>query len=298
MTRTVRDVIDDDVSVVVSLVREALPTQPVDAAEVRSWLDDPGETELALVEDDRGSALAYADLAQPDHEAGRIWLFLCVPERNGDDETIGAAVGWAEAATRRLGLRVVRAPAQPGSAPALFLAANGYAAIRHSFQMRIELGDAPAAPAWPEGITVRSFEPGEERAVYDAAEDAFDDHWDWTPLPFEEWLHHMTESTGFDPSLWLVAQDGDEIAGACICRYAPGEAELGWVRQLGVRPPWRRRGLGMALLLAAFGLFWERGTRAVGLGVDGESTTGAVRLYERAGMHVFHRFDTYEKELT
>ena len=70
------------------------------------------------------------------------------------------------------------------------------------------------------------------------------------------------------------------------------------MRQLGVRPQWRRRGLGTALLVASFRLFWERGLKAVGLGVDGENTTGAVRLYERAGMRVVHRFDSYEKEIS
>lgn len=298
MTRIVREVTTDDIPAVVSLIRESLPTQPIDEAEIQTWLDDPGEAWLALVEDERGAALAYADLAQPDRDAGRIWLFLCVPESNGDDETTGSALGWAEETTRAEGLQVVRAPVLPGSVSAKFLAASGYHAIRHSFQMRIELGDAPAEPAWPAGIAIRPFEAGDERAVFEAIEGAFADHWDWTPSSFEEWRHHMTESAGFDPSLWLVARDGDEIAGACICRYAPGEAGLGWVRQLGVRPPWRRRGLGMALLLGAFGLFWGRGVRSVGLGVDGENTTGAVGLYERAGMHVHHRLDTYEKELT
>ncbi len=298
MTRVVRDLTEDDIPVVVSLIREALPAQPIDEAEIRAWLDDPGEAWLALVEDERGTAFAYADLAQPDRDAGRIWLFLCVPEPNGDAETIGSALGWAEGTTRAEGLQVVRAPVVPGSVSATFLASRGYRTIRHSFQMRIELAAAPAEPAWPAGIAVSPFGAGEERAVFEAIEAAFADHWDWASSSFEEWRHHMTESAGFDPSLWLVARDGDEIAGACICRYAPGETGLGWVRQLGVRPPWRRRGLGMALLLGAFGLFWERGVHAVGLGVDGENTTGAVGLYERAGMHVHHRLDTYEKELT
>jgi ribosomal protein S18 acetylase RimI-like enzyme len=33
------------------------------------------------------------------------------------------------------------------------------------------------------------------------------------------------------------------------------------------------------------------------LGVDAENTTGAVRLYERAGMFVERRYDLYRKEL-
>jgi ribosomal protein S18 acetylase RimI-like enzyme len=73
---------------------------------------------------------------------------------------------------------------------------------------------------------------------------------------------------------------------------------VGWVRSLGVRRPWRRRGLGLALLLASFGAFWERGTRTIGLGVDGENTTGAVRLYEKAGMRVELRIDRFERVLS
>ena len=70
---------------------------------------------------------------------------------------------------------------------------------------------------------------------------------------------------------------------------------MGWVDTLAVRRPWRRRGLGLALLLHSFRELRARGRERVGLGVDGENTTGAVRLYERAGMHVARRSDTYER---
>ena len=74
--------------------------------------------------------------------------------------------------------------------------------------------------------------------------------------------------------------------------------EMGWVRSLFVRRPWRRRGLGMALLQNAFREFHERGERRVGLGVDAENLTGATRLYERAGMRVVETTIVYRKELT
>ena len=69
------------------------------------------------------------------------------------------------------------------------------------------------------------------------------------------------------------------------------------MRVLGVRRPWRRRGLGRALLLEAFARFRERGCHAAALGVDGENTTGAVRLYESVGMRVAHRADVYERRI-
>ena len=72
---------------------------------------------------------------------------------------------------------------------------------------------------------------------------------------------------------------------------------MGWVEVLGVRRQWRRRGLALALLLHAFGEFHRRGHKRVGLGVDGENTTGAVRLYEKAGMRPGRQWDVYERQL-
>jgi mycothiol synthase len=105
----------------------------------------------------------------------------------------------------------------------------------------------------------------------------------------------MLLRTDFDPSLWFLAFDGDQLAGVVI-GFVRG-AETGWVRGLGVRRPWRGRGLGLALLQQAFAAFYGRGLRTVGLGVDAQSPTGATRLYERAGMHVTERYDTMEKIL-
>jgi mycothiol synthase len=77
----------------------------------------------------------------------------------------------------------------------------------------------------------------------------------------------------------------------------PEDPDLGYVNTLGVVRPWRRRGIGLALLHHAFGELGGRGKKRVGLGVDGSSLTGAVRLYEQAGMHVERRRILYEKEL-
>ncbi len=88
--------------------------------------------------------------------------------------------------------------------------------------------------------------------------------------------------------------EGDEIAGVCL---STDEGGMGWINTLGVRPPWRRRGLGRALLLETFRLFVERGRSTVRLGTDSQSPAGAVRLYESAGMTVAAAFDRYEKPL-
>ena len=66
---------------------------------------------------------------------------------------------------------------------------------------------------------------------------------------------------------------------------------------LAVRRPWRGRGLGLGLLRWSFGALAGVGMHRAALSVDAENTTGAVRLYERAGMHVTHRFETWERRL-
>ena len=108
----------------------------------------------------------------------------------------------------------------------------------------------------------------------------------------------MLENEGFDPTLLFLAMDDDEIAGFNICRAAAyDDLEVGWVGTLGVRRPWRKRGIGLALLRHSFSEFYRRGKRKVGLGVDAQNLTGALRLYEQAGMHIHRAFDQYEKEL-
>jgi mycothiol synthase len=179
----------------------------------------------------------------------------------------------------------------------------GYRFLRSSYRMMIDLEEPPPAPVWPEGLQVRTYNPETDlEAVYRTDVDAFRDHFGFVEEPYEEGLerfkHFMTGYEGFDPSLWFLAMEGDEVAGICLCRpHSYEDPDLGYINSLGVRQAWRKRGLGLAFLQHAFGEFYRRGKRKVGLGVDAESLTGALRLYEKAGMHVHMAFDTYEKEI-
>ena len=170
----------------------------------------------------------------------------------------------------------------------------GFQVIRHFWRMEIEMNEAPPQPEWAEGITVRAMRPGEERAVFAVDDIAFADHWGHMSTPYEDWEHWMVKRELFDPNLWFLAIEGDEIVGISLCKEEGG---MGWVNTLGVLRPWRHKGVGMALLRHSFGEFYRRGWHTAGLGVDASSLTGATRLYERAGMHVARQFDAYQKEL-
>jgi mycothiol synthase len=172
---------------------------------------------------------------------------------------------------------------------------RGFAKVREYFEMRIDLAAEPVAPDLPAGITVLGLRVGrDEHAVHAADVEAFAEHFLYEPRGFEEWRIHHIDRPDFDPSLWLVAWDGDELVGYACAFVADDGAIVG---DLAVRRPWRGRGLGLALLVRELRALWARGERVTRLYVDAQNTTGAVRLYERAGMHVARHFDVYEKPL-
>jgi mycothiol synthase len=181
----------------------------------------------------------------------------------------------------------------------------GMKAIRYGWHMEITLEAPPAPVQFPEGISLRTYRHDEDLvAVCHATTEAFRDHWGFIAEPVEtvldRWRHWIEDDSGFDAGLWFLAIDDQsgEVAGISLCRNpAMHDPSMGWVNTLGVGRPWRRRGLGLALLQHSFRVFWEHGMHRVGLGVDAGSLTGATHLYEKAGMHVDRQFTTYEMEI-
>ena len=209
----------------------------------------------------------------------------------------GTLVDVTEARARDRGAAVVQNTVLAADeASAGVLSSRGYAVARHFFRMAIELGDdPPEQPVWPAGLRVKPFREEHALAFHEAIEDAWQDHWGHSPRPFSLFKERMLDGPRYDPDLWSLVWAGAEIAGGTICERE--HYGMGWVRSLSVRRPWRRQGLGMALLLDAFRRFHERGERRVGLGVDADSPTGATRLYERAGMEVVETTVIYEKAI-
>jgi mycothiol synthase len=178
--------------------------------------------------------------------------------------------------------------------------ATGQAWCRMVTHMEAE----PPAPQWPAGIQITTYaEWGDDlRTLYDAVDDAFKDHRGYIEEPpdeaFEHWQQRVKLRTETDTALWFMAMDGGEIAGVSLCHPSSrGFDERGYVWILGVRRPYRQKGLGLALLRHSLRTFWQRGKRSVDLFVDGSSITGATRVYERGGMHIEHTFETHEREL-
>jgi len=174
--------------------------------------------------------------------------------------------------------------------------ARGFELVRFFWRMEIELDEEPSRPEPPPGFVIRPYEPGDDdEALHAMHQAAFAEHWEFTPNSLEEWLRWRTTRSDYDPELWQLALEGDQLAGAVL---PFGERRFGWVLDLAVAKRWRKRGLGLALLRAGFHELYARGFTRVGLEVDSENETGATRLYERAGMRVTRRYATFEKRIS
>ena len=170
-----------------------------------------------------------------------------------------------------------------------------FSIVRSTWRMEIEMEQTPLEPVLPQGIIIRPFVPGQdERATFEANDEAFLDHWGHVPGNYIEWLRWAIEREDFDPNIYFLACENEQIAGVSLCLQKPA---LGWVDDLSVRRPWRHRGIGMALLQHTFREFYLHGISKVALDVDSQNLTGATRLYQRAGMRRIHCNNIYEKEI-
>ena len=277
------------------------------------WLNEGfhPETDIHLVFAEDGALVAFVECWTNQEPPVHPWIFGIVhPDHWG--RGIGShIITWAEDRASAVlekcapDLRVaprVGTVAHNKAGIALF-EDLGWKHLRSFYRMMTDLDSKPEIPPTPEGLTIRTYNPEtESEAVYLTIWDAFKDHFGVVVPPFEkgfaEFKHNFIEEPGYDPRFWFVAMDGGEMAGICICRRVDSEdPECGWVSELGVRRPWRKRGVGFTLLKHAFAALHADGRKRAGLGVDSQNLTGALRLYERAGMHVQRQFDQYEKEL-
>lgn len=177
------------------------------------------------------------------------------------------------------------------------LAGRGYGRVRSFFRMVIQLVERPPAPVWPPGLELRPLDPARDGPLVQAAlDEAFIDEWSYEARPYEEWLAKVLLVSRFDPALCPVLWDADELVAVSI-NNPRRMGDWGWIGSLAVRPGWRRRGIGLALLHESFRRFYDQGESVVALGVDAQNPTGATRLYERAGMSVLWRADVWRKEL-
>ncbi len=243
-----------------------------EASWMLDWVVDPGKREAVELE-----GIAQSGLDRIQHLA--------------TEGTRGAA---AKCGVETRGLR------EDGEVTA-GLGRAGFRAVRTFVIMACELDIAPTAfgsrGRVPEGISLRTYRLGDAPAWIAAFNASFSDHWGGFSYSDESWARHAT-SPRFREEISIVAEAGGMFAGICHCAPSlnPGERGLAHLHILGVRPEFRRRGLGACLMVEAMGRLQENGFDRVELDMDSLNNR-ALPLYERLGFREQEPITIYRRQI-
>jgi mycothiol synthase len=210
-----------------------------------------------------------------------------------------ALIAWSEA---RMADNARQVPTRPGQTAFMqaytlgpdetlpeALVAAGWRQQGRGYEMLCEpLDDVPVMPM-PAGLALRPMVDDEptRRAIWDAMVEAFRDHRSEPEASEEDWCQFRDEPK-YDPALWVIAYDGDEVAGGALGliddeRIEHQGVQRGYVDGVFTRPAWRRRGLARAAVAEVLRRFRERGMTSAFLEVDGLNPNQAMGLYESLG---------------
>ncbi|OLB77190.1 MAG: hypothetical protein AUI14_16805 [Actinobacteria bacterium 13_2_20CM_2_71_6] len=264
----------------------------VDADDIVADLARPAldlARDTVLVHDAAGDLVAWAQVfkgkrgeadVRPDHRGRGIGGWL---------------LAWTEAQAREVGAeRVGQTFTDNNRAAAELFQAHGYAPKDTAWILEIALSAEPAVPELP-GITIRTYQPGDDREVHRLIDDAFCEWPGRDPCPFEEWVPLSIGRETFAPALSPLALDGSRIVGAVLSLDFQDEHE-GYLHQVATHRDYRNRGIARALLYHAFAGFYRLGRRSCVLSTN--SYTGALSLYERVGMRIRRSYTHYAKALS
>jgi mycothiol synthase len=281
----------EDVVAVVAASEEATHgVVDITVEDIRSDWERPSfdlSTDAVVVTDDE-RIVAYAEVF-----VGRAWVHV---HPNVHGRGVGAALlRWTESRAREMGSeKIGQTVPDTNRSAAELLSTNGYGVRWNTWMFQKELDAEPAEPRLPDGMTLRTFAEGRDaRAAFELIDTAFSDWPDRDPsFGFDDWVASFLRRGDFDPSLAFLMEDGGELVGVALCLVYGDE---GWVQQIAVKRSHRGRGLGGALLQAAFREFYKRGFKTAGLST--ESRTGARGVYEHVGMKVTRSFTRYSRDL-
>ena len=254
------------------------------------------KTDMIFVEVD-GKVIAYARVGwYPEREGDRIYYSLGVLRKDWRRKGIGTAI--QTFCENRL-LEI--AAEHPQDCKEYFqldynknqlgrahLAKDfGYQEVRWGYEMDRPINVPLPEVAIPEGLEVRPVPESEYRTVFDAQNEAFRDHWGHVDATDKDYQRFISEPT-FNPDLWKVAWDGDQVAGMVLNFVNDPEnkeynRKRGYTEYISVRRPYRRKGLAKYLVVQSIKMFKEMGMEETALGVDADNPNHALNLYEGVG---------------
>lgn len=294
----------------------------IDQVERSDTLDDIRRNYSHLTNCDPYTDMLFAEINGEVTGYNRVWW-----EKQEDGTLLYNVVGFLHPDWRRKGIGAAMlqhaearmrqiAASQPASGQEFFqvwangsehglralLESQGYRPARYFCEMTRDINEPlPEAPM-PPGLEVRPVTEAHYRPIFEAANEAFRDHWGFVERTFEEEFPNWIEDPDFNPALWKVAWDGDQIAGMVQNFINAGEnaeynRKRGYTEGISTRRPWRKLGLARSLLVQSIAMFKEMGMSETALGVDAENLSGALKLYQSVGYKEVKRSMSYRKPL-
>jgi mycothiol synthase len=243
-----------------------------------------------------GDSCEFTVVVHPEHRRrGLGATLLSCAERRAREAAAAAADAAAACLTERgdplAGICVGRSA--DGIADSLLR--RGYHRATVYIDLEADLREPPAAPRLPPGLEIRPLHRGsDEMAAFDCADEAFAEHHFVEVEDYNEWSRRTFVRRQLDTRFWLLAWHGDVVVGDALVYPGPTGP---YIYELAVRPAWRGRGLGRALMLALFGALRDAGHTSAWLRVDEHNRTGAPQLYRALGMREVRTWDFFEKLL-
>ena len=176
---------------------------------------------------------------------------------------------------------------QKAEKPIGFLKQNGYEIERYFYSMNRPIEQPLDACPLPAGIEIRPVQPEHYRAIWDADNEAFRDHWGYSDPTEDMYQAHMNDRM-FQPHLWKIAWDGDQVVAGVHNMLDEEENKTyhrkrGYTEDIFTLRPWRGKGIARALIAESIRMFRGMGMQETHLGVDADNTSGALRLYQNMG---------------
>ena len=292
---------------------DTIPTTPEEIAQHYANLRESDiKRDLLFVFND-ATMVAYGRVSQRWEEDNQIWVYAWLNHVHRDWKGKGlekVLANWFEAQAKAIHFHLY--PDQPGTLSVAFPSRKqdeltlfgelGCQPCRYFDDMIHDLQHIPEIPL-PKGLELRPVIPGQIRMIWEASTRAFQDHWGYVSPTEEDYQSFISNKQWFQPFLWQVAWDGNEIAGSIMNYINLHENEQkkrfrGYTETISVQRKWRGKGLAKAMLSRSLKLMKLLNMQEAALGVDSENPNHATKLYADLGFQTESQTIVLRKSLT
>jgi len=182
----------------------------------------------------------------------------------------------------------------------------GFKRVRVFSLMKRSLGNIPSGVGESRDVELRKYQKGsfeDLKLLNWLSNETFRDHYNFRPGTVEEARYFLEQDPIFKEQDWLITNLENSPVGYIGLGIDPKynqekNAKVGWILDIGVLKPHRRKGIGARLMIEGMKLLKAKGMTETMLGVDDQNPTKAFKLYEKVGFKVQRKEVAYQKAIS